>query len=110
MATQLLLTYDFPPIGGGIARWMAELALRYPRSSLVVSTGQHPDAADVDAAFPNAVDRLPIPARRLRTIQGILLWSRRAAVLARSHRAEFLWCGNIKPAAYPAKWVMERIG
>ena len=24
----LLLTYDFPPMGGGIARWMDELARR----------------------------------------------------------------------------------
>jgi phosphatidylinositol alpha-1,6-mannosyltransferase len=110
MPTHLLLSYDFPPIGGGIARWMAELARRYPAGSLVVSTGQHGDASDVDAGFPNRVDRLGIPSRRLRTIQGILLWSRRAAVLARSTDAEFIWCGNIKPAAYPAKWTMERTG
>jgi phosphatidylinositol alpha-1,6-mannosyltransferase len=110
MAPHLLLTYDFPPIPGGIARWMAELARRYPPGALVVSTGQHPDAPDVDSTFPNQVDRLPIPARRLRTIQGILMWSRRAAVLTRSTGAEFIWCGNIKPAAYPAKWTMERVG
>ena len=47
MTTHLLLTYDFPPIGGGIARWMAELARRYPAGSLVVSTGQQGDASDV---------------------------------------------------------------
>lgn len=110
MAPHLLLTYDFPPIGGGIARWMAELARRYPAGSLIVSTGQNGDASEVDASFPNRVDRLSIPARRLRTIQGILLWSRRVAVLARSTDAEFIWCGNIKPAAYPAKWTMERTG
>jgi phosphatidylinositol alpha-1,6-mannosyltransferase len=110
MTTHLLLTYDFPPIGGGIARWMAELARRYPAGSLVVSTGQQGDASDVDAGFPNRIDRLAIPSRRLRTIQGILLWSRRVAVLARSTDAEFIWCGNIKPAAYPAKWTMERTG
>jgi phosphatidylinositol alpha-1,6-mannosyltransferase len=110
MPTHLLLTYDFPPIGGGIARWMAELAKRYTPGSLVVSTGQSSDASDVDAGFPNRVDRLGIPSRRLRTIQGILLWSRRVAVLARSTDAEFIWCGNIKPAAYPAKWTMERTG
>jgi phosphatidylinositol alpha-1,6-mannosyltransferase len=110
MATHLLLTYDFPPIGGGIARWMAELAKRYPAGSLVVSTGQHGDASDVDAGFPNRIDRLSIASRRLRTIQGILLWSRRVAVLARSTDAEFIWCGNIKPAAYPARWTMERTG
>jgi phosphatidylinositol alpha-1,6-mannosyltransferase len=110
MPPHLLLSYDFPPMGGGIARWMAELARRYPAGSLVVSTGQQGDASDVDAGFPNRIDRLGIPSRRLRTIQGILLWSRRAAVLARSTGAEFIWCGNIKPAAYPAKWTMERTG
>jgi phosphatidylinositol alpha-1,6-mannosyltransferase len=89
---------------------MAELAKRYPAGSLVVSTGQSGDSSDVDAGFPNRVDRLGIPARRLRTIQGILLWSRRVAVLARSIDAEFIWCGNVKPAAYPAKWTMERTG
>jgi phosphatidylinositol alpha-1,6-mannosyltransferase len=110
MRPHLLLTYDFPPIGGGIARWMAELARRYPAGSLIVSTGQQADASDVDAGFPNRIDRLGVPSRRLRTIQGVLLWSRRAAVLARSTGAEFIWCGNIKPAAYPAKWTMERTG
>jgi phosphatidyl-myo-inositol dimannoside synthase len=110
MAPQLLLTYDFPPIGGGIARWMAELAKRYPPGTLVVSTGQHPDAPDVDATFPNRVDRLPLPARRLRSLQGILHWSRRAAVLTRQCGVEFIWCGNMKPASYPAKWTMERLG
>ena len=110
MPPHLLLTYDFPPITGGIARWMAELARRYPAGSLVVSTGQVGDASDSDAGFPNRVDRLGISSRRLRTLQGILLWSRRVAVLARSTDAEFIWCGNIKPAAYPAKWTRERTG
>jgi phosphatidylinositol alpha-1,6-mannosyltransferase len=64
----------------------------------------------VDATFPNRVDRLPLPARRLRSLQGLLHWSRRAAVLTRQCGAEFIWCGNMKPAAYPAKWTMERLG
>jgi phosphatidylinositol alpha-1,6-mannosyltransferase len=110
MLPHLLLTYDFPPIGGGIARWMAELARRYPPGSLVVSTGQVGDTSASDATFPNRVDRLAISSPRLRTVQGILLWSRRVAVLARSTDAEFIWCGNIKPAAYPAKWTRERTG
>ena len=110
MRTHLLLTYDFPPIGGGIARWMAELAKRYSPGSLVVSTGSHPEASEVDATFPNRVDRLLVAPRRLRTLPGLLLWARRAAVLARSTDAEFIWCGNIKPAAYPAKWTRERVG
>jgi phosphatidyl-myo-inositol dimannoside synthase len=108
--TQLLLTYDFPPMRGGIARWMGELARRYPPGSLVVSTGEHPDGKLVDAGYPNPVDRLPIPARRLRTVQGLVLWSRRVAALARTTAAEFIWCGNIKPAGYPARWTAARVG
>src|SRR3712207_6935336 len=50
------------------------------------------------------LDRLPVPARRLRTLPGIVLWSRRAASLTRSSGCEFVWCGNLKPAAYPARW------
>ncbi len=110
MPTQLLLTYDFPPLGGGIARWMAELAKRYQPGTLIVSTGEYPESAEVDEQFPNKIDRVSVPARRLRTIPGLLMWSRRVAVLARQARAEFVWCGNLKPAAYPAKWTLERAG
>jgi phosphatidyl-myo-inositol dimannoside synthase len=108
--TQLLLTYDFPPIGGGIARMMGELTNRYPPGSLVVSTGSYSGSADVDGAFKNHVDRLRVPSRRLRTIQGLVLWSRRAVDLARALDPEFVWCGNLKPAGYPARWVRSRIG
>jgi phosphatidyl-myo-inositol dimannoside synthase len=107
---QLLLTYDFPPIGGGIARWMGELAKRYPSGSLVVCTGQQPNTMVVDRQFPNLVERLSVPSQRLRTVQGLLVWSRRAVQLARILGAEFIWCGNIKPAAYPARWSKARLG
>ncbi len=38
MGTHLLLTYAFPPIGGGIARWMAEALNRQaePDGGIVV--------------------------------------------------------------------------
>ena len=104
----LLLTFDFPPMGGGIARWMAEIALRYPREGLIVSTGAIDGAEASDARFPNRIDRLGLPARRLRTIQGLVLWSRRVTRLIQQHGARFLWCGNLRPAAYPAKWAHER--
>lgn len=110
MGPHLLLSYDFPPMGGGVARWMGELARRYPPGQLIVSTGQQPGSNVVDAMLPNRVDRLTLPARRLRTIHGILLWSRRVSVLARGSGVEFIWCGNIKPAAYPARWARERTG
>jgi phosphatidylinositol alpha-1,6-mannosyltransferase len=110
MNTQLLLTFDFPPMGGGIARMMGELAKRYPPGALVVSTGSYPGGTEVDATFRNPVDRIATPSRRLRTLQGLVVWSRRATALARSVQPEFVWCGNFKPAGYPARWVRERVG
>jgi phosphatidyl-myo-inositol dimannoside synthase len=110
MSGQLLLAYDFPPMGGGISRWMGELAKRFPPGSLIVSTGQAEKDRDADLKLPNRVDRLPIPSRRLRTVQGTVLWSRRVAAIARSVRPEFIWCGNLKPAGYPAHWTRRQVG
>jgi phosphatidyl-myo-inositol dimannoside synthase len=106
----LLLTYDFPPMGGGIARLTGELASRYPASSLLISTGSHPRSALVDSQLPNRVDRIGVQSRRLRTLQGLVLWTHRAGRLARDFRPGFVWCGNLKPAAYPALWVRRRSG
>jgi glycosyltransferase involved in cell wall biosynthesis len=106
----LLLTFDFPPMGGGIARWMAELALGYPSGSLIVSTGSLAGGAESDARFPNRSTGSPSPSARLRTLWGLIVWSRRVRALAREHSVPFLWCGNIRPAAYPAAWVRDRTG
>ncbi|NNG16655.1 MAG: glycosyltransferase family 4 protein [Gemmatimonadales bacterium] len=108
MATHLLLTYDFPPMGGGIARWMGELAQQYPAGSLVVSTGHQYDSEDVDRSYANRIDRVSVPARRLRTVQGLVRWTRRARSVCRSEGVEFVWCGQLRPAAYPARWLFAR--
>lgn len=106
--TTMLLAQDFPPMGGGIARLHGELVKRYPPGELIVSTPQDPDADDFDAQFAGAVDRLPIGPKRTRSLPGLLLWSRRAASLARHRRVRYVHCGNVKPAGYPARWVYER--
>src|SRR5947207_4662602 len=107
--TTMLLAQDFPPMGGGIARLHEELARRFPPGELIVSTPADRDASEVDGAFPAVIDRLPISARSTKTLPGLLLWSRRAASLARKHRVRFVYCGNVKPAGYPARWVYERL-
>lgn len=107
---QLLLSYDFPPIGGGIARLTGELARRYPPGSLVVSTGLVPGSDLSDAQFPNPVDRAGIRSTRLRTVQGLLVWCRRARRLAQAYRPHFSWCGNLKPAGFPALWLRRQEG
>lgn len=105
-----MLTFDFPPTGGGIARWFAEMARCYPPEGIVVSTGSWPGSAAADAEVPQRVDRLAVDSTRLRTVPGLVRWSHRAETLAREIRPEFIWCGNVKPAGYPARWVHARTG
>jgi phosphatidylinositol alpha-1,6-mannosyltransferase len=107
---QLLVSYDFPPLGGGIARLTGELAKRYPAGTLLVSTGRYPGSAQVDGQLPNQVDRVGIQSTRLRTIQGLLVWSHRVRRLARAFDPGFVWCSNLKPAAFPALWLRRREG
>ncbi|MGH7498913.1 MAG: glycosyltransferase family 4 protein [Gemmatimonadales bacterium] len=107
---QLLATYDFPPIGGGIARLTGELANRFVPGTLLVSTGLVPGSEQGDPGFPNRIDRVGIRSTRLRTVQGLLVWSYRMQRLARSFAPGFVWCGNLKPAGFPALWVRRREG
>ena len=104
----LLLAFDFPPMGGGIARWMSEIARRYPPGELVICTGRLPGDATADAGLPNAVSRVPIPSGRLRTLFGQLRWGRHVLRLDRQFGFRFVWCDNIRPSAYPANLLFRR--
>ena len=84
---------------------MGELALRYPPQSLVVSTGTYEGSAASDARFPQPIDRIGTRATRLRTIQGLARWTWRATTLAIRRAPGFVWCGELKPAGYAARWV-----
>jgi len=82
---------------------MGEIARRYPPQSLVVSTGRYAGSETSDPGFPQRIDRVGIRATRLRTLNGLALWTRRASDLARRLRPGFAWCGELKPAGYPAR-------
>ena len=111
MAKTFLLTDEFPPMQTGVARMMGEIARRYPKGDLLVSTGQHRDASETDGQYAGAIiDRLPLSTRSLKHVAGLLFWSRRVASLARSHRPRFAWCDSVRPSAYAAKWAHERVG
>ena len=110
VSPHLVLTFDLPPTGGGIARWLAEMGRCYPPGGLVFSTGSWPDSAAADALNPQRVDRIPVPSIRLKTAYGLARWSQRAHTLVREIGAEFIWCANIKPAGYPGRWIHARTG
>ena len=110
MSGTLLLALNFPPFGGGIARMMGEVALRYPPHSLTVSTGTWAGSAASDRDFPQRIDRVPVGAKRLRTVNGLGRWTWHAASLVRGTAPNFLWCDEIKPAGYAAAWLRARYG
>jgi len=87
---------------------MGELALRYPPGSLVISTGRHDGSEASDPRFPQPIDHVRIRATRLRTINGLVLWTARASALVRRARPGFAWCAELKPAGYPARWLAAR--
>jgi phosphatidyl-myo-inositol dimannoside synthase len=89
---------------------MGELVKRYPERALTVSTGNYHGQPHLDSEVEARVDRLGIPSRRLRTVQGLVAWTRRAHALTRSFEPSFVWCGNFKPAAYPARWIRANAG
>jgi phosphatidyl-myo-inositol dimannoside synthase len=109
-APSLLLGFNFPPHEGGIARMMGEIARRYAPYSLIVSTGTYDGSVESDGDVLQLIDRVPVRAKRLRTINGLLRWTVRADALARRHRPGFAWCAELKPAAYPAWWLHARYG
>lgn len=109
-APTLFLALNFPPFGGGIARMMGEIAARYPAHSVVVSTGQWPGSAASDPRFEQTIDRVPVGAKRLRTVHGLIRWTRRAGALVRRTRPGFAWCDEVKPAGYTAAWLQARQG
>ncbi len=87
---------------------MGELALRYPPHPLLVSTGRHEGSETSDPRFPQPIDHTPIRATRLRTLNGLALWTARASGLVRRTGPGFAWCAELKPAGYPARWLRVR--
>jgi len=106
----LLLAYDFPPLRGGIARALGEIARHAPAGELLVSTGTLPGAGAGDLEGGAWVDRLTVPSPRLRTLPGLARWALRAGNLARRHQVGFTWAGNLKPAGHVARWLRFRQG
>ena len=72
---------------------MGELALRYPPRSLIVSTGRHQGSEASDPRFPQQIDHVGIRATRLRTLNGLALWTARAGTLA----SDWYYLGRVRP-------------
>lgn len=87
---------------------MGEVASRYAADTLLVSTGTWPGSEASDPRFHQTIDRVPVRAKRLRTLNGLFRWTRRADALVRRAAPGFVWCDEVKPAGYAAAWLNAR--
>jgi phosphatidylinositol alpha-1,6-mannosyltransferase len=110
MRPSLLLTYDFPPMSGGIARLQGEIARHAPADCLVVSTGRMAESEGFDSGCASRVDRVDVESQRLRNAPGLARWGWQARRLAREQGSQFLWAGNLKPAGHVARSLSRRVG
>lgn len=105
MARTLLVTNDFPPRAGGIQNYLQALVERLPAGEVAVYAPAWEGAAEFDAGRPYPVHRhptslmLPVPDV-----------ARRAAQLARAHRAETVWFGAAAPLALLGAGLRRRTG
>jgi len=103
----LLVTQDFLPDLGGMARRHVELVRRYPEP-MSVSTVAAPDAARYDAAEEYAIERQPFTFARANRFSNQARWARGLVKRCRD-RIQVLHCGNIRPVGYAVWWAHKRL-
>jgi len=99
------VTNDFPPRAGGIQNYLQALVDRLPADEVAVYAPAWKGAAEFDVSLPYAVHRhptslmLPVPDV-----------ARRAAELARAHRADTAWFGAAAPLALLGPGLRRKAG
>lgn len=104
----LLVTQDFLPDLGGLARRYVELARHYPEP-MEVSTVAAAGAAALDAREEYPIARQPFPFARAKSFLNQMRWARWIVRRARG-RVHVLHCGNVRPAGYAVWWAHRRLG
>jgi phosphatidyl-myo-inositol dimannoside synthase len=108
----LLITQDYPPLGGGMARRHVELARRLDSDGVTVSTvaadpPRTQDAAAFDRGEHYEIVRQPFPFRGAKTVFNQARWARwlvPRTEAAGENVVDIVHCGNIRPAGYPTWW------
>ncbi len=93
----LLITNDFPPVIGGVARWYERICAAVPAGGVIVLAPSTPGDRRVDATQPYTIVRQRVPtSRRLpaRLVQMAILLAR-AIRSARRERVEAVHIGQL---------------
>lgn len=106
----LLLTQDFPPDLGGMARLYGEICRHLPAGGVEVSTV----AAEANSAGPAlpdvAVHRMPFPFRKAGRLYNVVRWARWTRHRLARGDVSLIQAGNIRPTGYIALWARIRCG
>ncbi len=105
----LLLTQDFPPVGGGMSSYYYHLLRAFPPGEVGVITTRAEMPFD-DRALPFPIHRLKRSARQLRTQADILFAKPVIRQLVREMDPEALIVGNFRPFGYIARRLRRRLG
>lgn len=112
----LLLTRDFPPDLGGIARLYGELCRRFPAGGVEVMAPQPRGvrgrrvlrAAREELAPGVVVHRLPFTFKDAKLLTSIVRWTRWAERRVATGRYALIQAGNIRPTGPIAAWLRRR--
>jgi phosphatidyl-myo-inositol dimannoside synthase len=104
----LLVTQDFPPDLGGMARRHVELARRF--SGMRVSTVANAGAGEADDDEPFEVYRQPFTFAEAKRFVNQLRWAGWLRGECQRGEVAMLHCGNLRPAGYPVWRAARRTG
>jgi len=107
----LLVTQDFGPDLGGMARRHVELARRFGDDATVmsVSTVASPNAAAFDRHEDYRIYRQLFPFERANRFSNQLRWARWLTSRSAA-QYDVLHCGNIRPVGYAVRWTNRKLG
>lgn len=105
----LLVTQDFPPGEGGMARYYGDLAAGFDAGEIRVSTVAAQGAAAGPAAHLQLA-RLDFPLDRAHRPLELWRWERQLARLAADFRPTAIVCGNLRPLGPLCRRVAGRLG
>lgn len=104
--SNVFVTQNFPPVGGGMSRRHAELVRRYGEP-MDVSTIACDDSAALDALEAYRIDRQEFPFASAKLFANEIRWGRWLARRCASG-VDVIHCGEIRPVGYAVWWAHKR--
>jgi phosphatidylinositol alpha-1,6-mannosyltransferase len=106
----LLITYDFPPAGGGISRYYQNIFRHFPARTVVVWTVRNRGKADVNKVGGIRVIRSRLDGGQVHSLLSLLFCRRELDRVIREEKPTFLLCGNIRPFGPLVRLLSRRFG